>query len=197
MARKDATAIVSGAGWIGSFADKLIHALREKGVSDEQIRQLATERCGPPIEKIAHILVQEFHHILGYTPVVVDYSIPLKDVIVACRFSVVSKGIMENLLISQVVAQKGKVEVRTELSHYDKNVEFAVFVSDLQERNLRLANLHEALAYCQKNHGCSIAIPGVMTEKGMLATNEDDGAWLLHFADFNHYYFPVLVVRVA
>ena len=43
MARKDKSAIVSGAGWIGSLADKLVRTAREHGVSDEKVHSLATD----------------------------------------------------------------------------------------------------------------------------------------------------------
>ncbi len=59
MARKDVTAIVSGAGWIAGFADKLIRELRERGVSNEQIHSLVTDEGEVPVGKIADVLIAE------------------------------------------------------------------------------------------------------------------------------------------
>ncbi len=43
MARKDVPAIVSGAGWIAGFADKLVRGLRKQNVTEEQIHSLVTD----------------------------------------------------------------------------------------------------------------------------------------------------------
>ena len=58
MTKKNVSAIVSGAGWIGSFATELIKMLRERGVSDEDIHSLVTEKGKLPVSKIADVLVE-------------------------------------------------------------------------------------------------------------------------------------------
>jgi len=58
MTRKNVSAIVSGAGWIGSFASELIKALRKRGVSDEDIHSLVTEEGKLPVSKIADVLAE-------------------------------------------------------------------------------------------------------------------------------------------
>ncbi len=58
MSKKNVTAIVSGAGWIGSFADGLIKELRKRKVSDEAIHSLATGNGELPISKIADVLAE-------------------------------------------------------------------------------------------------------------------------------------------
>lgn len=55
--KKNVSMIVSGAGWIASFADSLIKALRERGVSDEDIHSLVVEGGELPIGRIANALV--------------------------------------------------------------------------------------------------------------------------------------------
>jgi len=58
MAKKDVAAIVSGAGWIASLADKLISGLRERGVSDKQIHSLVTDEGDVSVSIIVDALVQ-------------------------------------------------------------------------------------------------------------------------------------------
>lgn len=60
MAKKNVSAIVSGAGWIASFASELIKTLRERGVSDNDIHSLVTEEGKLPVGKIADVLAEEF-----------------------------------------------------------------------------------------------------------------------------------------
>lgn len=58
MARKDVSVLVSAAGWIGGFMDKLVSALRERGVTDEQIHSLVTEGGEASVDKIADALAE-------------------------------------------------------------------------------------------------------------------------------------------
>ncbi|MGC9603381.1 MAG: hypothetical protein ABSF47_02840 [Minisyncoccia bacterium] len=57
-ARKNASFIISGAGWIASFIDKLIKALKNLGISDGEIHSLAsdTDNGTRMIERIASII---------------------------------------------------------------------------------------------------------------------------------------------
>jgi hypothetical protein len=58
VSKKNVTAIISGAGWIGSFADGLIKELRKRKVSDEGIHSLVTRNGELPIGKIADVLAE-------------------------------------------------------------------------------------------------------------------------------------------
>lgn len=52
MARKDVSAIISGAGWIADFSGQLIRGLKEQGVSDQEIHALVTSKGKLPMERI-------------------------------------------------------------------------------------------------------------------------------------------------
>lgn len=52
MSRKDPGLIVSGAGWIASFAEKLTSGLRAQGWSNDQIHTLVTDEGDETIDKI-------------------------------------------------------------------------------------------------------------------------------------------------
>lgn len=56
--KKDVPTLVSAAGWIGGFVDKLVRELRELGVADEAIYQLVTDKGDIQIKKIAEELAK-------------------------------------------------------------------------------------------------------------------------------------------
>lgn len=58
MASKDIPVLVSAAGRIGGFVDKLARALRKRGISDEQIRSLFTEDGDVAVGKTADALAE-------------------------------------------------------------------------------------------------------------------------------------------
>jgi hypothetical protein len=72
MAKKNVSLLVSAAGWIAGLVEKLVNALRERGVTDEEIHGLVTEKGDALIGKIADTIaefVKEakniFHLIIG------------------------------------------------------------------------------------------------------------------------------------
>lgn len=56
--RKDVSLLVSAAGWIAGFVDQLVRALREQGVSDEEIHGLVTGHGNEWIARIADELAK-------------------------------------------------------------------------------------------------------------------------------------------
>ncbi len=76
MSKKNVSDIVSGAGWIASFASELIKALRERGVSDEDIHSFVTEEGKSLVDRIADVLAENRHLILKLT----DNFDPIKSI---------------------------------------------------------------------------------------------------------------------
>lgn len=76
MSKKGVSAIVSGAGWIGGFADKLIRALRQRGLTDEQIHALVTDEGDERVGQIAAVLAQPASKILGTFEIMLEGGIP-------------------------------------------------------------------------------------------------------------------------
>ncbi len=69
---KNVSAIVSGAGWVADFADKLIDGLRERGCSDEEIHGLVTSRAKLAMAKICDevsMLIRQAKNIFRLTKV--------------------------------------------------------------------------------------------------------------------------------
>ncbi len=53
---KNVSAIVSGAGWIAGFTDRLIEALQARGCSNEEIHTLVTSKAKLAIDSIADVV---------------------------------------------------------------------------------------------------------------------------------------------
>ena len=58
MAKKNVAAVISGAGWIANFTDQLIHGLRERGCSEEEIHGLITARGKVPMAQIIDAIAE-------------------------------------------------------------------------------------------------------------------------------------------
>lgn len=61
MAKKNVSAIVSGAGWIGSLAGGVVSGLRARGFSDEDIHSLVIDGGNLPIDKMVDVLAGVIH----------------------------------------------------------------------------------------------------------------------------------------
>ncbi|TSC78181.1 MAG: hypothetical protein G01um101433_377 [Parcubacteria group bacterium Gr01-1014_33] len=58
MARKNVSLVVSGAGWIAHFTDRLVEGLRAQGISDEEIHALVTRKGELRMEKIVSAVAE-------------------------------------------------------------------------------------------------------------------------------------------
>lgn len=57
--RKDVSTLISAAGWVSSLIGELVSALKERGVTDEQIHSFVTNRGKIPFSKIADEVAKE------------------------------------------------------------------------------------------------------------------------------------------
>mgnify|MGYP001567436333 FL=1 len=147
MARRDVTAVVSGAGWIAGFADKLIRALRQRNVSDEQIHSLVTDEGEIPVGKIAETLAECFNAAKNVFSVVVDYAHTLSKMIQDGHYDSVNDDITADHF---PVSGEGVVEVKLELVHFDRVMESDDVLKELDKAGLRPATLAELLAFGAK-----------------------------------------------
>lgn len=93
MAKKNVSAIVSGAGWIASLADGLIKALRERGVSDEAIHSLVTEGGELPIGKIADALAEVIQQAENVFRLIVGQHKTMEEAVKAGKYDWVNDDI--------------------------------------------------------------------------------------------------------
>ena len=148
MAKQDA--MMSGAGWLGSFASKLTKALRKLGVSNEQIHELVKDGDAPDalVEKVAAVLAEAMRAAanLFRFRVVVNYSQTLEQMIAAGRYDWKNPDITEKHFPIPP-SKRGKEEVAIELVHFDRNMESDEVLRELDKAGLRSAELPELLAF--------------------------------------------------
>ncbi|MBU6500273.1 MAG: hypothetical protein KGJ89_00345 [Patescibacteria group bacterium] len=142
------TAIVSGAGWIGSFASKLEKALRNLGASDEQIHELVKDGEAPDalVEKIADVLAEAMQAAKNIFCVIVYYSLTLSRMIAAGKYDWVNSDITEEHF-PVLRANRGKEKVVVELIHFNRDIDSDGAVRGLDRMGFRPAELPELLAF--------------------------------------------------
>lgn len=84
--KKNVSLVVSGAGWIGGLVDRLIKALRERGVSDEAIHSLVVDGGELPIGKIADALAEVIRQVKNIFCLVVGQHKTTEDAIKAGKY---------------------------------------------------------------------------------------------------------------
>lgn len=149
MAKQDA--MMSGAGWIGSFVCKLTKALRKKGVSNEQIHEFVKEGEAPDalVEKVASVLaevIQVMQRVEDIFCFFVDYSMTFEQMIAAGRYDLKNSEITEKHFLIPP-SKRGKKEVAIELIHFNRDMESYDVLRELDLMGLRPAELPELLAF--------------------------------------------------
>lgn len=132
MAR-NISAIVSGAGWLASFADALFKALRERDISDEEVHRLAadTKEGKALIGKIADLFAGARR--------------TLADMIFAGKFDSVNSNITEEHFPSERI--RGKVKI----FHFDRFISSENAVKEMEKEGYVPANIYELLQYAEKD----------------------------------------------
>ncbi|MEA3398833.1 MAG: hypothetical protein U9R06_03795 [Patescibacteria group bacterium] len=67
MPKKDVSVLISAAGWLGGFIDELVLALREQGITDEEIHAFVKREGKASVKKIAEILAGDMPESAGQT----------------------------------------------------------------------------------------------------------------------------------
>lgn len=146
--KKNVSAIVSGAGWIGGFAEGLIKALREHGISDEVIHSLATDNGELPIGKIADVLAEIIQRPKNVFTLSVNYSRTIEDGIAAGKYDWTNSDITSSHFPSKEIGTK---EVSVGLVHFGKDMTADEALSELDKAGMRPATLKELLTLGEKH----------------------------------------------
>ncbi len=145
--KKNVPAIVSGAGWIGSFANGLIKELRERGVSDEAIHSLATDNGELPVGKIADMLAEIIQRAKNLFALSINYTRSVEDGIKAGKYDWANSDITPGHFPSE---ESGTKEVSVELIHFGKDKTTDEVLSELDKTGMRPTTLKELLALGEK-----------------------------------------------
>ncbi len=147
MARKDIASIISGAGWIAGFADKLIRGLRDRNVNDEQIHSLVTDNGQVPMDRILDVVAEYFHAAANVFTLPVNSALPLAEAIAAGKYDWVNPDITPDRF---PIFGEATVEVEMRFVHFNCAMESDNVLKELDQAGLRPATLAELLAFGAK-----------------------------------------------
>lgn len=143
MARKDVSAVVSGAGFAASFWVAFDKAVRERGGTEEDIYRIGMPEGEALIGQFADLTVADGQKRKSVFRVSVNYDQPLADAIAAGRYDSVNSDIVSDHFPS---SRTGTIEVEIHLIHFDKSMESAVVLREFYGMGLRAAEPSELLA---------------------------------------------------
>ena len=146
--KKNVSAIVSGAGWIGSFADGLIRELRKRNVPDEAIHSIVVEDGELSIGKIADMLAEIIQRAKNVYTLTINYNRSVEDGVKAGKYDWSNSDITSSHFSSE---ETGTKEVSIELIHFGRDMVIDEALSELDRMGLRPATIKELLPLGEKH----------------------------------------------
>ena len=143
MSKKNADAIISGAGWIGSLAQGIVKGLRSKGISDEEIRKLVSDEVETPIGKIVDVLAETLRKAANVFSVLVDYGRSVVDLVAAGKYDWKNDNVNDN---NFPVSRRGTDSVEVHLVHFNRMISTQDALNELDRQGLKPADLHTLLS---------------------------------------------------
>ncbi|MBI4120061.1 MAG: hypothetical protein HY454_01205 [Parcubacteria group bacterium] len=148
MARKDVSILVSAAGWIGGFTDKLVRALRERGVSDEQIHSFVTDEGEVPVGKIADMLAEMLakcaSNVCGIFQLVLEGTATASELIRRGQYNWHNNWITDERFPLQTHDQMGRT---IELVEFDHDPTSEEVLAEFIRRGLERSTYEDALYF--------------------------------------------------
>jgi hypothetical protein len=146
--KKNVSLLVSAAGWIAGLVEKLVNALRERGVTDEEIHSLVTENGNALVGKIADAIAEFVKQAKKIVyAIFVDYAISVEEMVKLGKYDWVNNDITTKNFSSKRV---GKAEMEVELIHFDRSISSEEVLKEMEKMSYRAAELHELLAFGAK-----------------------------------------------
>lgn len=152
MARKNVSLVVSGAGWIAGFADKLIRELRARNISDERIHSLVTDDGDVTVGTIADALAEVMNrakNLFNLFRLTVDHALSVEEMVAVGKYDWVNSDITHKHFPHN--RKRGAEEVVAELIHYNRGMSSDDALADFDSKGLRPATLPELLALGEKH----------------------------------------------
>ena len=149
MSKKNISLLVSAAGWISGLVEKLVSALRERGITDEEIHALVTETGKELIGKIADVIAEFVKQTkkVVYT-ILVDYAVSVEELLKLGKYDWSNSDITSEHFPTKRTG--GKVETKVELVHFGRNISSDEALKELDKMGYRPAEAHELLAFGAK-----------------------------------------------
>jgi hypothetical protein len=156
--KKNVSLLVSAAGWIGGLVDKLVIALRERGVTDEEIHALVNENGSALIGKIADAIAEFVKQTKknGYV-ISVNYDISIEELIKRGKYDWSDKIITNKNFLTK---RSGKSDIAIELVHFNRKMfSSEIVLSELDKIGLRPAEACELLTFGEKYPDLQLNFP--------------------------------------
>jgi len=152
MSKKNSV-LVSAAVWISELVGKLARALRELGVTDEEIGKLVDEKSDDKLlEKLTNLVVdfverrmRTFCSHSGH--IHVDYKTPIEQLVVDGKYCWSDKEITSENFRTIYFGEK---TIKIEFKQFESKVSCRQAFKKIYKRGYRPAEAHELLAYKAK-----------------------------------------------
>lgn len=181
MSKKNVSALISAAGVIGGFIEKLVKKFHALGGKDEQLHELLVgERSEEFIGKVVELAVNMAVVVSDNFHIVADYTKTLSEMVNAGEYDRVAPDICSHFLAQE--RERGRVEYDIRLVHYNKPMPSEDVVRDLDKRGLKPVTFPELLlfgaTYPEEQRKFQIAAIGATFEYWRRNTHE----WIRHVA---------------
>jgi hypothetical protein len=143
--KKNVSLLVSAAGWIAGLVEKLINALRERGVTDEQIHALVTENGSELIGEIADAIAEFVKRVKKIVYVIsMDYAMSIEELVRLGKYD----WINENITAKHFPTKRtGKAGIKIELVRFDRTISSEEALKEIDEMGYRAAEACELLTF--------------------------------------------------
>lgn len=171
MARKDIPLLVSAAGWIAGMIDRLVPALRQAGISDEEIHALVAEKKGEELLGIIVDAVAEaVKRVKNFYSVRVDYAAEIEDMVVRGKYDWSNDNITSDHFPANTAEE---ADIAVQLVHFNRSISSDGVIVELDRMGLRPAEARELLAF-------GVKYPDVQREFPIIALGS---VWLDRYGD--------------
>ncbi|MDO8240671.1 MAG: hypothetical protein Q7T51_01685 [Candidatus Moranbacteria bacterium] len=142
---KNVSLLVSAAGWIAGLVEFLVRALRERGVTDDEIHALVTEKGEALMAKIADVIAEfvKATKKIVYT-ITVDYATSVDELVKLGKYDWANDNITQK---NFPTTRTGKADIEIELIHFDRSISSEKALEEMDRMGYRAAEVHELLAF--------------------------------------------------
>lgn len=145
--RKNVSVLMSAAGWISSLVEKIVGALRERGIADEDIHALVAENGKELLDRIVDAIAEAIKQVRKIYAVLVDFGMSIEELVKLGQYDWSNSDITSGHFPTKRV---GKVETNVEFIHFDRNISSDDALKELDKMGYRPAEAHELLAFGAK-----------------------------------------------
>jgi len=145
--RKGISALMSAAGWIGSFIGELIPALRERGISDEQIHAFANADGKISIGKIADVMAAGIKSAEAIHAVEFNYDEAVENKVVSGKYDWSNSDIASDHFPTR---RTGVISSNIKLFHFNRYISSEDATREMDKAGYRPAEACELLDFGAK-----------------------------------------------